>query len=88
MDIFFSLSSPVRVSSSDGWLVGRGRSPERYDSKERQTRTLFVRNVSYSIQEKQMKELFAKYGELKRFFNLIEKRGMAFVTYVSNHCLS
>jgi RNA recognition motif-containing protein len=50
--------------------------------KERPTRTLFVRNISYNVSENEVYEIFAKFGELKRFFNLIEKRGMAFVTYV------
>ena len=27
-------------------------------------------------------ELFSKYGEIKRVFNLIPKRGMAFITFV------
>lgn len=49
---------------------------------ERPTRTLFVRNVNYTVSEKQLRETFQKYGEIKRIFNLIEKRGMAFVTYV------
>jgi hypothetical protein len=28
-------------------------------------------------------DLFKKYGEVKRVFNLIDKRGMAFITYVT-----
>jgi RNA recognition motif-containing protein len=43
---------------------------------------LFVRNVSYNTSERTLIGLFEKYGEIKRVFNLIDKRGMAFITYV------
>jgi len=49
---------------------------------EQQTRTLFVRNISYHTSERALLELFEKYGDVKRTFNLIDKRGMAFITYV------
>jgi len=48
---------------------------------EQQTRTLFVRNISYHTSERALLELFEKYGDVKRTFNLIDKRGMAFITY-------
>lgn len=48
---------------------------------EQQSRTLFVRNVSYNTSERTLMDLFKKYGEVKRVFNLIDKRGMAFITY-------
>lgn len=51
--------------------------------RERPSRTLFVRNINYSVSESTIREMFEQYGEIKRFFNLIEKRGMCFVTYVS-----
>src|SRR5689334_15966532 len=54
--------------------------------KERLTRTLFVRNVDYQTGETFLRGMFEKFGEIKRFFDLIEKRGMAFVTYVSISC--
>jgi RNA recognition motif-containing protein len=50
---------------------------------EQQSRTLFVRNVSYNTSERTLMDLFKKYGEVKRVFNLIDKRGMAFITYVT-----
>lgn len=55
--------------------------------KERLSRTLFVRNINYDISESSLRELMEKYGEIKRFFNLIDKRGMAFITFVSIHSL-
>lgn len=52
-------------------------------AKEKPTRTLFVRNISYDYSPDEIEQLFAKYGQIKKFFNLISKRGMAFITYVS-----
>jgi RNA recognition motif-containing protein len=57
---------------------GRDRIGNQY---ERPSRTLFIRNVNYGVSEEILREMFEPYGEIKRFFNLIEKRGMAFVTY-------
>jgi len=50
-------------------------------SRERPTRTLFVRNISYDISEDALRNEFGKHGEIKKVFNLIEKRGMAFITF-------
>lgn len=52
-------------------------------AKEKPTRTLFVRNISYDYSPDEIEQMFAKYGQIKKFFNLISKRGMAFITYVS-----
>ncbi|KAK4048525.1 hypothetical protein OIV83_004693 [Microbotryomycetes sp. JL201] len=49
--------------------------------KERPRRTLFVRNVKYGTPSEQIKGLFERIGDLKDFHDLLEKRGMAFVTY-------
>jgi RNA recognition motif-containing protein len=76
---------------------GSDRGPPRYDpypsrhnetkseapAKEKPTRTLFVRNISYDYSPDEIEQMFAKYGQIKKFFNLISKRGMAFITYVS-----
>lgn len=51
--------------------------------KERHTRTLFVRNIPYECSEGDLVHLFSKYGEIKRRFILIDRKGMAFFTYVS-----
>lgn len=74
---------------------GSDRGPPRYDpypsrhnetkseapAKEKPTRTLFVRNISYDYSPDEIEQMFAKYGQIKKFFNLISKRGMAFITY-------
>jgi len=55
------------------------------NSSEREfpCRTLFVRNIAYEVSTDELREMFEQYGEIKRFFPLINKRGMAFITYVS-----
>ncbi|KAI8368872.1 hypothetical protein EDC96DRAFT_441073, partial [Choanephora cucurbitarum] len=50
-------------------------------AREKPCRTLFVRNVQYTIPESEIRSLFAEYGEIKDVFNLIENRGMIFVTF-------
>eukprot|EP00028_Trichosphaerium_sp_Am-I-7-wt_P002850 CAMPEP_0168532024 /NCGR_PEP_ID=MMETSP0405-20121227/15911_1 /TAXON_ID=498012 /ORGANISM="Trichosphaerium sp, Strain Am-I-7 wt" /LENGTH=411 /DNA_ID=CAMNT_0008557167 /DNA_START=251 /DNA_END=1487 /DNA_ORIENTATION=- len=53
------------------------------NSSEREfpCRTLFVRNIAYEVSTDELREMFEQYGEIKRFFPLINKRGMAFITY-------
>jgi RNA recognition motif-containing protein len=70
----FSQGPPLRRSD--------GQKPKSI-SEEKASRTLFIRNVSYGTPEKEVVDLFAKYGEIKRVFNLILKRGMAFITFVT-----
>ncbi|KAI8369566.1 uncharacterized protein BYT42DRAFT_503276, partial [Radiomyces spectabilis] len=50
-------------------------------SREKPCRTLFVRNIQYSTNVGEIKEVFDKFGHVKDIFNLIEKRGMAFITF-------
>src|SRR3989338_2579368 len=45
------------------------------------THILFVRNISYDASPSELEELFKPYGEISRFFPLIEKRGLCFITY-------
>ena len=55
--------------------------------KERPSRTLFIRNIDYSVSGDELQKICETYGQMKKFFPLIENRGMAFVTYVSLHVL-
>lgn len=65
----------------------RGANPSDDDladprmSRERPSRTLFVRNVPFSVPNEQLEAMFSKYGELRELFSLVENRGIAFVTY-------
>ena len=57
--------------------------------KERHTRTLFVRNLPFEYTEEELKRMFEKFGEVKKSYLLSgDKKGMAFVTYVSINLLS
>jgi len=49
--------------------------------REQPTRTLFVRNIAYDVSQDLLEQQFRKYGEIKKVFNLIDKRGMAFISY-------
>lgn len=58
------------------------RPPRTGRDPEESTRTLFIRNLSFEASEAELHKMFEQYGELKRFFNLITKRGIIFVTFV------
>ncbi|EPZ34545.1 RNA-binding domain-containing protein [Rozella allomycis CSF55] len=55
-------------------------------TREEPFRTLFVRNIEYGCPEQEIRELFEPFGDIKSIYNLIEKRGMAFVTYYDIRC--
>lgn len=44
-------------------------------------RTLFVRNVAFEVNVHQFREQFEQFGEIKTWFDLIQRRGLLFVTY-------
>ncbi|WFC97939.1 hypothetical protein MYAM1_000659 [Malassezia yamatoensis] len=44
-------------------------------------RTLFVRNVAFEVNVDQFRERFEQFGEIKTWFDLIQRRGLLFVTY-------
>jgi RNA recognition motif-containing protein len=44
---------------------------------------LFVRNVQFDTLESDVEAMFSPFGEIKTIFDLIAKRGLVFVTYVS-----
>ncbi|GAA6059927.1 hypothetical protein JCM10212_003067 [Sporobolomyces blumeae] len=48
---------------------------------ERPGRTLFVRNLKFGVTSEEVRQKFAAIGDIKTFFDLVEKRAMAFVTY-------
>ncbi|KAL6063319.1 nuclear localization sequence binding protein, variant 2 [Balamuthia mandrillaris] len=77
-------------AAGGGGGVGGGRgagatpSEELHESRrvqEEPSRTLFIRNIEYRVSEKALRDLFGRFGDLKRVFELIEKRGMAFVAF-------
>lgn len=44
-------------------------------------RTLFVRNVAFEVDESTLRADFASFGEIRTWFDLVQRRGMLFVTY-------
>ncbi|KAG2220605.1 hypothetical protein INT45_002627 [Circinella minor] len=66
----------------------QGRSSEKLPAhieqrvaREKPCRTLFVRNIQYDLKAHEIREMYEKFGEVKEVFNLIESRGMVFVTF-------
>ncbi|GAA6046793.1 hypothetical protein JCM3770_005646 [Rhodotorula araucariae] len=50
-------------------------------NRERPCRTLFVRNLKFGLVPEDVRRPFAEIGDIKTFFDLVEKRAMAFITY-------
>ncbi|GAA5903177.1 uncharacterized protein JCM6883_002720 [Sporobolomyces salmoneus] len=63
-----------RRRDDDGGPSGRGKD-------ERPGRILFVRNLKFGVTPEEVREKFAEIGDIKTFFDLVEKRSMAFITY-------
>ncbi len=78
---------------------GRKGNDDHRGKSERWCRTLFVRNVSvsqpsalrplvnlqYNANMEKLRTSFLSFGEVKEFFDLVPKRGLIFITYVSLH---
>ncbi|RIA91973.1 hypothetical protein C1645_875104 [Glomus cerebriforme] len=48
---------------------------------ERPCRTLFVRNIQYGTKTELVRSKFEEYGEIRDIFDIIEKRGMLFLSF-------
>lgn len=65
-----------------------GAQPKRNrDEAIAASRTLFVRNVQFDTQEKEVIDQFMTFGDIKTIFNLIAKRGLIFITFVTTPSL-
>jgi hypothetical protein len=69
------------------WLAeaevsARDMTHEERREREKPTKTLFIRNVPYEATQQELSDIFSAYGKVSRVYDLIAKRGMAFVTYV------
>ncbi|SAM66965.1 uncharacterized protein UBRO_12669 [Ustilago bromivora] len=60
---------------------GFGGGGGRFDDDEKPCRTLFVRSINFETDSEFVKQQFEKFGEIKTFFDMVEKRGIAFITY-------
>ncbi len=74
-----------RGGRGGGFMTGGSHPPPQSSTaaKEKSSRTLFVRNVAYESNTADVRAVFEKFGEIRRFFDLIQKRGLVFVSYVS-----
>ncbi|KAL7336554.1 hypothetical protein BJY59DRAFT_597029 [Rhodotorula toruloides] len=50
-------------------------------TRERPCRTLFVRNLKFGLRADEVRKPFLEIGDIKTFFDLTEKRAMAFITF-------
>ena len=75
-----SVGGPDRFAGRD--RRGPGPGPGEMD-KIQPGRRLFIRNIDYGTSESMVREKFEEFGEIKSIFNLLERRGLVFVTYVS-----
>ncbi|KAJ5069775.1 protein mei2-like 4 [Anaeramoeba ignava] len=57
------------------------RSSRRRKKKRYATRTLFVRNIAFEATIDEIRDEFEKFGKIKRIYDIIKKRGIAFITY-------
>ncbi|CAG8461694.1 2458_t:CDS:10 [Rhizophagus irregularis] len=48
---------------------------------ERPCRTLFIRNIQYGTKTELVRSKFEEYGEIRDIFDIIEKRGMLFLSF-------
>ncbi|CAI2162719.1 3578_t:CDS:10 [Funneliformis geosporum] len=48
---------------------------------ERPCRTLFIRNIQYGSKTELVRSKFEEYGEIRDIFDIIEKRGMLFLSF-------
>lgn len=69
--------SAQKTPSQPNSASGNGSSGPKVE----RTRTLFVRNISFKTPPQEIHQLFESYGDIFRFFSMIDKRGMAFVSY-------
>ena len=65
-------------------VAGQAKNPHVPEGQEiPPSRTLFVRNVQFDTKESEVTEKLEPFGDIKDTFNLIAKRGLIFVTFVS-----
>lgn len=62
------------TSNSEEWIK------ERHE-REKPCRTLFVRNVYYNCTVRELEEVFSRYGTVREVYGMINKRGIAFVSF-------
>jgi RNA recognition motif-containing protein len=72
----------ARTNGSTKLADSESRS-EKPEQPSEPTRTLFVRNIQFQTSIDEIVSMLEQYGALKTTFDLIAKRGLAFITFVS-----
>ncbi|KAJ3049214.1 hypothetical protein HK097_009762 [Rhizophlyctis rosea] len=78
-DMLNRQENPYTYSLSN--LTTPSANEKQTDAKERPCRTLFIRNIDYNATESEVRMVFGRYGAIKSIFDLINRRGMVFLTY-------
>ncbi|GAC98550.1 hypothetical protein PHSY_006144 [Pseudozyma hubeiensis SY62] len=60
---------------------GGGGGGGRFDDDEKPCRTIFVRSINFETDAEFVKQQFEQFGQIKTFFDMVNKRGIAFITY-------
>ena len=58
-----------------------GRPKEKPNQYVPPTRTLFVRDIAFETKIEEVEQIFKTFGEIKIAFDLIPRRGIAFITF-------
>eukprot|EP00817_Percolomonadidae_sp_ATCC50343_P005557 CAMPEP_0117425370 /NCGR_PEP_ID=MMETSP0758-20121206/5636_1 /TAXON_ID=63605 /ORGANISM="Percolomonas cosmopolitus, Strain AE-1 (ATCC 50343)" /LENGTH=620 /DNA_ID=CAMNT_0005209775 /DNA_START=295 /DNA_END=2154 /DNA_ORIENTATION=- len=64
-------SSPVKSKSK----------PREHPLGEHPSRTLFVRNISSSVEDDELKNVFSKFGSIRNMYTACKHRGFVMITY-------
>ncbi|SPO32424.1 uncharacterized protein UTRI_02981 [Ustilago trichophora] len=67
-----------RGGRGGGFGGGGGRG---FDDDEKPCRTLFVRSIQFETDSQFVQQQFEQFGQIKTFFDMVNKRGIAFITY-------
>lgn len=87
MAVNLAKSETIIINQTKEWMKDQGIDTDKFDSisrKEcqRSRSTLLVKNIPYSTKEKDLHEIFSRYGELKRL-EISPFNTLAIVEYVS-----
>ncbi|BGP27601.1 RNA recognition motif domain containing protein [Rhodotorula toruloides] len=75
------LGDPIRRNREGGGDRDESEVIRARVTRERPCRTLFVRNLKFGLRADEVRKPFLEIGDIKTFFDLTEKRAMAFITF-------
>ncbi|TIA90201.1 hypothetical protein E3P99_01713 [Wallemia hederae] len=77
---YTTYNEEIPIGDSDTASFYNDRKNERVQ-RVKPCRTLFVRNIAYDLNPDIVRTPFEQFGELERYYDLVARRGMCFVTY-------